>query len=617
MLVVAFAQPYIPAALGMKLAAERTISIFIDNSFSMEAVTREGTLLDIARKAAKDIAASYKPSDRFHLLTNEFDPVQQRLISRDEFLSAVDGIKISPSSRKMSEVLARQADVLNSKQADNKTAIIISDFQKSMADLESVKVDSSIHVAAIPVAAGRVSNVMIDSVWFTTPSVQLGQSVSLNVRIRNFGDLDLAAVPVKLLLNKIQKAVAGADIAAKNYTDVTLTFTANDSGWQKGIITIVDDPIIFDDQFYFSFYVSQQADIMAVNKQQPGPFLKALFAPDGYFRLKQYDEKQLDYSAFSGKKVIFLDELKALSTGLTAEIGKYLNNGGVVVVIPDSSLDFISYRSFFETMGIAPFTSLVMNSERVSKLLLEDQIFEGVFSSKTGLTNETDLPGSTGYFMQQGNGKLAPEILMQLRSGAPFLSRYRIGKGEIYLFAAPFSGSLSNFARHAVFVPVMYRIALLSEKQGNTTFFIGENEQMELPAVILSGDKVFHLINQELGFDAIPAHRPTGSGTIISFSGQVTQAGNFDLRNGDETVATPSFNYNRNESVMQFLTNDELSEIASKNRLNNFNVMNSDKMEVAGSFSADSEGTPLWKYCIILALLFLACEILLLKFWKK
>lgn len=119
---------------------------------------------------------------------------------------------------------------------------------------------------------------------------------------------------------------------------------------------------------------------------------------------------------------------------------------------------------------------------------------------------------------------------MYLRSGAPLLTRYLKGKGEVYLFSVSFSGNMSNFARHAVFVPVMYRIALLVKNQAKWLILLVPTNRLNLQSASVSGDEVFHLINDELKFDIIPGHRTTGRGHC-NFHQQpnVNQAANYDL----------------------------------------------------------------------------------------
>ena len=73
-LVIAFAQPYLSSPLQQKkLAGRQAVSIFIDNSFSMDALATNGKLVDVAKSKALEIAAAYKPSDLFQLLTTDLE----------------------------------------------------------------------------------------------------------------------------------------------------------------------------------------------------------------------------------------------------------------------------------------------------------------------------------------------------------------------------------------------------------------------------------------------------------------------------------------------------------------------------------------------------------------
>src|SRR3989339_322968 len=71
-LVLAFARPYIPVADQQNAFQQEVLSIYIDNSYSMEAVNKEGTLLDEAKRRAREIASAYSLNDKFQLLTNDF-----------------------------------------------------------------------------------------------------------------------------------------------------------------------------------------------------------------------------------------------------------------------------------------------------------------------------------------------------------------------------------------------------------------------------------------------------------------------------------------------------------------------------------------------------------------
>lgn len=77
--------------------------------------------------------------------------------------------------------------------------------------------------------------------------------------------------------------------------------------------------------------------------------------------------------------------------------------------------------------------------------------------------------------------------------------------------------------------------------------FIGVDEQVELPATTISGDEVFHLVNEDLTLDIIPGHRATGKGTAISINNQVSVAANYELKLRNDLVSVVSMNFNRSE----------------------------------------------------------------------
>src|SRR5665213_1757526 len=191
-LVCAFAQPYLPRENGAVHTGDKVISVYIDNSFSMDAVGKNGTLLDEAKKDAREIVAAYKPSDRFQILTNDFEGRHQRLVNREEFLDLVDQVQSSPSVKTLSEITKRQQDALNNADgilSGNKQAFLISDFQKTISDFNLIKTDTAIRFRPVPVIAQNRNNIWIDSLWFATPVRQLNAQEVLHIRLKSNSDV--------------------------------------------------------------------------------------------------------------------------------------------------------------------------------------------------------------------------------------------------------------------------------------------------------------------------------------------------------------------------------------------------------------------------------------------
>jgi len=160
-LVLAFSQPFIPSHLqNNRKSGYRAVSIYIDNSFSMDATGTEGKLLDIARKRASDIVSAYKSSDIFQLVTNDFEGKHLPFLSREEFLALLREVKITHNSVSLHEIIRRQNDIFAKQIEANRIQYLVSDFQKSTTDFENLKPDSLTDYILV---LNRITSLLIQS----------------------------------------------------------------------------------------------------------------------------------------------------------------------------------------------------------------------------------------------------------------------------------------------------------------------------------------------------------------------------------------------------------------------------------------------------------------------
>ena len=104
---------------------------------------------------------------------------------------------------------------------------------------------------------------------------------------------------------------------------------------------------------------------------------------------------------------------------------------------------------------------------------------------------------------------------------------------------------------------------------------------------------------------------------MASAHDQIKNAENYDLRTNNSIIAVESFNFNRKESDLSIYSTDELTEMSSRLGNSNINVIETEGKDLSHSIAQLNEGKRLWKYCIILVLVFLAIEILLIRFFRK
>jgi len=344
-LVFAFAQPYLPISKVSMNANKNAVSIYIDNSFSMQAIHKNGMLLEVAKNKAKEIVAAYQPTDEFQIITNDFEAKHQRFVSKKEMEALINEIKISSISRTIAEIYSRQSDFLNDNSKTTKNAYIISDFQKNACNINDIKNDSTIYTFLIPIVANKTNNIYIDSCWFINPIQQLNHQASLKVRIINASDEKLENLPVKLFINNQQKSLASVTIDANSKTEIVLSYMINTTGIQQGKIEISDSPIVYDDIFYFSYEIVDKIAIQCINGNNQNIYLNTLFGKDSLFFFQNANDKNIDYSGFSANNLIILNELESISTGLSSALQRYIYEGGSIVIIPSPKADLISYKS--------------------------------------------------------------------------------------------------------------------------------------------------------------------------------------------------------------------------------------------------------------------------------
>jgi hypothetical protein len=609
-LVFAFAQPYIPATKRQKrVTGQRAVSIYLDNSFSMESVATEGKLIDLAKAKALEIAAAYSQTDLFQLLTNNFEGQHQRYVSQDEFRKVVEEIQVTSAERSLREVTARQADLLSDQQKMTRDAYLISDFQKSNGTVLQMKPDTSVSWFLVPVVAEKRDNLYIDSIHFLSPVHQPGQQVDLRIRIRNASGQTLEKIPVKVSVNNVQKALSSFSVSPNSITEVTLPFTENPGGIQYGLVEIVDYPVVYDDKFYFAYPVLPSIPVQCINEKEGNSYLEALFDNDSTIRFTNSSVRQLDYGSLFTHALLVLNSPEDISTGLARELGRYVLAGGSIVVFPPLNGNAGSYNAFLSQFALPPYGRIDTARQRIAGIGIESPIYSDVFEKGPGgkviLPENIDLPVVSKHYVLEPGARSNSEILLSLQDGHPFLLSIPAGKGQLYLFAAPAEETWTLFPKHMIFVPTLYKIALLSNPSPQLWYGTGENQSIEILADSVPESGIYKLKKLGSGYEIIPEIRK-----------MVRDAGFYSVVNGERSVAGIAFNFNRRESDMACFSLQELEQQASRLPAKDLLVLKEKKSSLTREIHQIRQGTPLWKLFIAFALLFIALEVALIRLMK-
>jgi hypothetical protein len=114
-------------------------------------------------------------------------------------------------------------------------------------------------------------------------------------------------------------------------------------------------------------------------------------------------------------------------------------------------------------------------------------------------------------------------------------------------------------------------------------------------------------------FEAIPDVRTSENGTRLFISDQIKETGIFNLLKGDNVLSSVAFNDNRLESDLSY---HDKADLGRKFPQKDVEIFSPGKASIQNAVKAANNGIQLWKLCLILALVFLAAEILLARLYK-
>ncbi len=611
-LVLAFAQPFIPNKDVEVKKGKKAVSLFVDNSFSMSSLSQDVPLLEKAKQRAREIVAAYSVEDEFQIITNDFEGRHQRLVGKDDAMSYIDEIEITPAVKEISKTMTRQKQALNTGKADNKTLYIISDFQKNITDIdEKMLADTTVEVNLVPLQSVQRRNIAIDSCWFEAPVQMLNQTNSLIVKVSNLSDEAVEDVRLTLNLDNQVKPLGGMDIKARESAYDTVNVTILRTGWHEATLEITDFPVQFDDKYYFTFNVAEQVNILVINRSRTNKYLDAVFRKNNYFKTDNVTAGKIDYSKLKDYQLIVVNELRNVSSGLSSELHQYAKNGGHVLVFPNADAKRDDYRNLLRAFRANELESFQKQDRTVSRINREEFTFKDVFENTR---RNIKLPDTRGNFSLTRYGGSREEVIMRYRDGSTFLGKYRAEKGALFLCSAPLDVKHSDLARSGeIFVPMLYKMALASGQDWQIAYTIGDDNLLETDNRITGNELVYKLKGSAEEF--IPEQKNIGPKVILGINNQIKEADFYELfLEKEKPLSVYAFNYDRKESELEYRSEPELEALAGEQASV---ILSSKQTNFTELIGERSRGVILWKWFLIMALAFLLIETLLVRLWRN
>ncbi len=615
-LVLAFSYPFSSSINNINESIEKTVSVYIDNSLSMDMRGPNGFFLDLAKEQALNIADEYNSDVRFFLVTNQFDPRYQRDLSKNEFKDLVLEIQPCSFEKKLEAIYIRQSELLKTfnTQKDN---YWLTDLQKSSATLDQIKMDSTLSIYLIPYLNNQKGNLYIDSIWFDNPSRKLNQQEILYVKVVNsFPD----NMQFKLELNINENETKGLANGLVNGNDEIISeipFVIKSHGIKHGLIKLSEYPnpdLTFDDEYYLSYSIREKTKVLHIydgNKDDNPLYFNSLYSTTPQIDFSKQNLNQLDFSIIQDQDLIILDGINSISSGFEGILSDYISTGKSIVLFPGADLNFDSFNLFYKSMGIQ-FLSFDSTSAKIKNLNLDHPVFNNVFEK---IPNNMNMPSIHKRYKLNILSNSLTDKIISFNDQNSFLIHSDWNDGEFFTFTSPLRDNASNFVNHALFVPILLRITELCGTKQKLAYTVGKDQIVKTNVKIESPSELsISKSNKEESGSFIPGYKKNNQHGVLLIHDQIKDAGNYNVISKINKIDGFSYNHNRSESEMDFYSiinfkeqlihagiNEQVKIFNTKENGNNIN------------FIKEAKGIYYWKYFIVLTLVFLGLEILLIR----
>jgi hypothetical protein len=414
--------------------------------------------------------------------------------------------------------------------------------------------------------------------------------------MRNGSKKKVESLVTKLLINGIQSGATSVSIEPNSSTVVPFDISSG-KGFNKGKITFSDFPISFDNEFFFTLNFSSRMRVIEIKQNTSSSYIEKVFGNKDLFSFKSFTTSNLNYSLLATADLLVVNGVDKLDAALAEAINSYKEKFGALLIVPGTQPDLISYQKLIAT-PLSKITATELGD--LNKPDFRNPFFANVFEEKNASINMPHANPLVNWVDRSA--------ILQFKNNQPFLSQF----GNTFLLASPLDKKFTDFFNHALFVPVMYRIAASGKKSGQELYYPSSTSSITIAADSVVGEDPLKLVgNQEL----IPSQRNMNGHWQLDLPKNVITSGFFYVMNRKDTLGLIAIDFDKHESLLEQLKADEAkSLLGNKPSIAVFKETNSN------SFISDVKdkylGKPLWKYAIMLSLLFLLAEVLFIRFLK-
>ena len=443
----------------------------------------------------------------------------------------------------------------------------------------------------------------MDTAHLENPFAAGGGRNILHAKIRNDGNKAAERLNVKLTVNGIQVGTATVNIPAKGTTETSFDLSGNLTGHNEAMLTFNDFPVVFDNEFFMAMNFTDKIRVLEIRPSDIRTVVEKVFGNTEIFNFSSHAVSNFNYSLLSQADLVVLNGHNSVATPLGNALRGYMAEGGTILFAPGANPDIANLKGFLQQpMLRSPETTEQQELDRPD---FNNPFFENVFEEKSV---SIAMPRAI-RILDWGRDRSA---ILKFKNDDPFLSRYDQNSGTLYVMATALNQGVTDFFNHALFVPVMYRIAAGSLKSQSKLYYTPQETFISLRVDSVKGEEPLRWMGEE---EVVPSQRKLNDNVVFDVPKFSITSGFYKIVANRDTVGLLAFNLDKAESLLDQYTGAEMKELLGQSdAVTIFEVGSQETF--TNEIKERYLGTPLWKYALMTAIFFLLAEILLIRFLK-
>lgn len=472
LLALALARPVLTGCRPLTGSTPVALALVIDNSPSMNAATPGGpSTLDTARSAADRILSTLPEGSRVQLISG--GQTGDERLTPAAARTRLAGLETVATPFALYDALLQAQSALQQAPHPQRQIIALSDFPASSVRSipESATEADGTSVALLPVGAGPLANLAVESVSVSPRRPEPGRTARIVARIRNFSDRPARDLPVTLFVDEEERQEQRIDVPAGGDASVTFLHAAPQPGPLRVELVIeptqAADALAEDNRFRLGLDVSPPPRVLLVDGsdgglpfgQNPADFLDLAISPeqtagaaDGEEIVELIGPHELSVATLAKLSVVVLANVASLGEGQTAQLRTFVEAGGVLMVWAGESADLAWYNGW--SILPAAVSDLQVRPEAVSP---QGPPYAhpalGLWRDDNAALSQVEV--QTHYTLQPRD---AATVVLRLADGTPLAVEHTVGRGSVTLIGIPATPGWSDLPLRPAFLPLVRQL---------------------------------------------------------------------------------------------------------------------------------------------------------------